>query len=192
MVNKIRTSYDRDRLLLALQPVDEAFRASESRWGVARLERLVNPTTLASYRRGWTAYRQAITDGDASAVEELGPKMIQALAFMDREATALGHQPLSVTAWEAATADGRILVVVRTQAEARALARSPDGRETLVYTMEEIARLIHTLDPVNAIKAAFPGGEAVSLSGVQMSEGRVADWATQDPLEDILHGASTQ
>ena len=190
-MNAIRTSYDRDRLVLALQPVDEAFRASESRWGVARLERLVNPTTLASYRRGWTAYRQAITDGDASAVEELGPKMIQALAFMDREATTLGHQPLSVTAWEAATADGRVLVVVRTQAEAHALARAPDGRETVVYSVEEIARLIHVLDPVNAIKANFPGAEAVSLSGVQMSEGRVADWARQDELEDIIHAGAT-
>ena len=49
--------------------------------GGANLERLVSPATLASYRRGWTAYRQAITDGDASAVEDLGPKMIQALAF---------------------------------------------------------------------------------------------------------------
>ena len=190
MVNKIRTSYDRDRLLLALQPVDEAFRASESRWGVARLERLVNPTTLASYRRGWTAYRQAITDGDAGAVEEVGPKMIQALAFMAKEAEALGHHPLAVDAWEAATADGRILVVVRTQAEAHALARAPDGRERLIYAMEEIARLIHILDPVNAIKASFPGAEAVSLSGVQMSEGRVADWARQDELEDILHAGS--
>ena len=117
--------------------------------------------------------------------------MIQALAFMAREAEALGHQPMSVDAWEAATADGRILVVVRTQAEAHALARAPDGRERLIYAMEEIARLIHVLDPVNAIKASFPGAEVVSLSGVQMSEGRVADWARQDELEDILHGAST-
>ena len=190
-MSAIRTSYDRDRLIVALQPVDEAFRASEAKWGVARLERLVSPSTLASYRRGWTAYRAAITDGDASAVEELGPKMIQALAFMDREATARGHQPLSVTAWEAPTADGRVLVVVRTQAEAHALARAPDGRERLVYSIEEIARLLPALDAINIVKANFPGAEAVSLSGVQMSEGRVSDWATQDPLEDILHGAST-
>ena len=190
-MNKIRTSFDRDRLVLALQPVDEAFRQSEARWGVARLERLVSPATLASYRRGWTAYRQAITDGDASAVEELGPKMIKALAFMAKEAEALGHQPLSVDAWEAATADGRILVIVRTQAEAHALARAPDGRGTVVYTMDEIARLLPALDAVNIVKANFPGAEAVSLSGVQMSEGRVSDWATQDPLEDVLHAGAT-
>ena len=191
MTNRIRTSYDRDRLVLALQPVDEAFRQSEAKYGVARLERLVSPATLASYRRGWTAYRQAITDGDATLAEEVGPKMIAALAFMDREATALGHQPLSVTAWEAPTADGRVLVVVRTQAEAHALARAPDGRETVVYSIEEIARLLPALDAVNIVKANFPGAEAVSLSGVQMSEGRVADWARQDELEEIIHAGAT-
>ena len=191
MANRIRTSYDRDRLVLALVGPDEAFRQSEAKWGVARLERLVSPATLASYRRGWTAYRQAITDGDATQAEQIGPLMIRALQVMDREATALGHQPLSVTAWEAPTADGRVLVVVRTQAEAHALARAPDGRETVVYTMEEIARLLPALDAVNIVKANFPGAEAVSLSGVQMSEGRVSDWATQDPLEDVLHAGAT-
>ena len=66
-MNKIRTSYDRDRLIVALQPVDEAFPSigGQIRGGASLLAGAwSSPATLASYRRGWTAYRAAITDGD--------------------------------------------------------------------------------------------------------------------------------
>jgi hypothetical protein len=105
-------------------PVDEAFWASEQRWGVGRLERLVFPATLAAYQRGWSAYRLALEEGDASALEAIGPKMIQALAVMDTEATQAGHKPLDVSTWETALPDGRVLVVVRTGAEASAVIRA--------------------------------------------------------------------
>jgi hypothetical protein len=181
--------HDTDRLVAALSPADQAFRDSEARWGVARLERLVSPATLLSYRKGWTLYRAAIDEGDAAAVERLAPKMVAALRAMDAEATAAGHAPLSVERWETPLADGRVLVLVRTQAEAHAIAREPkDGRETVVWTLAEVGRMVARLDGVNEIKLAFPGAEAVRVSGVQMSENQVADWANDDPLYEILHG----
>ena len=183
-----------DRIALALSAPDEAFRKSEAKWGVARLERLVSPTTLASYRRGWVAYRKAIDDGDADAVEQIAPKMIQALQFMSAEAEAAGHQPLSVTRWEASLDDGRVLVVVRTLAEAHAIARDKsDDRRLSVYTLAEIARLLPTLEITHAVKTEFPGSEVIRVgkqpvvSGVQTTEGQLSDWATAEPLHDLLH-----
>src|SRR4051812_30749899 len=123
-MRKLRTQEDSDRFRAALIPVDEAFWASEQKWGVGRLERIISPSTLAAYQRGWSAYRQALEDGDASALEAVGPKMIQALAVMDAEATAAGHKPLAPDTWEAALPDGRVLVVVRTNAEASAVLRA--------------------------------------------------------------------
>lgn len=193
----IRTPSDRDRMTAALAPIDQAFMSSEARWGVGRLEMLVSTTTLASYRRGWVAYRQAITDGDATALESIAPKMLAALAFMDREATAAGHQPLAVERWEAALEDGSVLVVVRTMAEAHAIARDKsDGRSLVVWSMAELARMLPTLEITHAAKEAFPGAEVVRVggeraaSGVQMAEGQVADWARDEPLYDVLHGAA--
>ena len=55
---KLRTADDNDRFRAALIPVDEAMWASEQRYGVGRLERLVSPATLAAYQRGWSAYRR--------------------------------------------------------------------------------------------------------------------------------------
>jgi hypothetical protein len=186
-------NFGHDRMKAALAPIDEAFRASEAKWGVGRLERIVSTNTIASYRRGWVAYRAAIEAGDAATVETLAPKMIAALAFMDREATAAGHSSISISEWETILSTGTVLAIVRTGAEAHALAK--DTRSRLVYTLEEIGRIVEHYEMTNAIKLAFPGatvtkapndGEKV-VSGVQMSEGEVADWATSEPLDELLH-----
>jgi hypothetical protein len=121
---KLRTPEDNDRFRRALVQVDQAFWASEQRWGVGRLERIISPSTLAAYQRGWAAYRQALEEGDADALEQIGPKMIAALAFMDAEATQAGHKPLAPDTWETALPDGRVLVIVRTAAEAVAVSRA--------------------------------------------------------------------
>ena len=189
----ITTANDMDRWLLATREADEAFRAMEAKWGVARLERLVSRGTLENYRRGWLAYREALA-GDIDALERIAPKMVQALGYMDAEATAAGHQPLSVDRWEAATNDGRVLVLVRTQAEAHAIAREPRGDgepERIVWTLDECARVLPTYNAVDAIKAAFPGAEVARVSGVQSREGAVHDWVTNDLLFDVLGSEAT-
>jgi hypothetical protein len=124
-VNKIRTPEDDRRFRLALVPIDQAFHASEQRWGVGRLERLVSPGTLAAFARGWDAYRTALNDSDGPAIEAIGPKMVLALSLMDREATTAGHQPLDPSCWEMPLGDdGTVLVLVRTQAEQAAVIRA--------------------------------------------------------------------
>lgn len=194
-MNKIHSPTDNERLIAALAPIDQAFFESEQRYGVGRLERLVSAATLASYRRGWFAYRAAIEIGDAPAVELIGPKMIAALKFMAAEADAAGHKPLTVHAWEAPLDDGAVLVLVRTQAEAHAIARDrSDSRAKVVWTLAELARVLPRLQMTHTIKDAFPGAAVVHVggdavkSGVQLSEGAVHDWATSDPLAPRLHG----
>ena len=165
-INKLRTAEDHDRFRLSLVPIDAAMFTSEQKWGVGRLERIVSPSTLAAYKRGWDAYRVALETGDAQAVEAIAPKMIAALAYMDAEATKAGHQPLAPDVWETPLADGTVLVICRTGAEASAVLRasqgqdgasyettlppdlaitvrnSHEGRALTVWTMAEVARLI--------------------------------------------------
>jgi hypothetical protein len=180
---------------MALVPVDEAMWASETKWGVGRLERLVSPATLASYRRGWDLYRAVIEASDAAAVEAVGPRMVQALAVMDREASAAGHKPLAPDTWEHALGNGVTLVVVRTGAEASAVLRAsngqqasyettipPDlavtvrdqheGRALVVVTMAEIARLLRAQE-TGLWGTVWEGTPAES--GRVMEEGAAAD-----------------
>ena len=181
-----------DRFRMALVPVDQAMWASEQKWGVGRLERLVSSSTLAAYRRGWDLYRTALEASDAAAVETVGPKMIAALVVMDAEATAAGHKPLASDTWEAAMGNGVTLVVVRTGAEASAVLRAsrasregagsyettlpPDlaitvrdqheGRALVVVTMAEIVRLL---------RAQETGLWGTKWEGTPAESGRVMD-----------------
>jgi hypothetical protein len=186
--------YDTERFRLSLVPVDQAFWASEQRWGVGRLERLVSAPTLAAYRRGWTRYRAAIESSDGAEVEIVGPMMIAALAFMDKEATEAGHAHLAPDTWEAPLGDGRTLVVVRSNAEASAVLRGakggswettipPDlavtvrsqheGRALVVITMAEIVGLLKQAE--NNVGTTWEGDAAPS--GRVMGEGAAADLA---------------
>ena len=198
---------------MALVPVDQAFHASEQKYGVGRLERLVSPSTLASYKRGWDAYRAAIEAGDGEAAEAIGPKMIAALAFMDAEATKAGHQPLAPDVWETPLADGTVLVICRTGAEASAVLRasqgrdgasyettlppdlaitvrnSHEGRALTVWTMAEVARLIERHGSIVAEGVKWDGTPAPS--GVQLEEGAAADIVRSGyPLDQPLAGAA--
>jgi hypothetical protein len=199
-----RTPWSHDAIMAALTPVDQRFRDVELYWGVGRLERLVGAATLQSYKRGWEQWRAAIESGDTYAVQSLGPKMIHALDFMDREAKAAGHKPLCADTWETMLPDGRVLCIVRTNAEAHRLARAdklgedgtlpPDiasaihhqrqGRELVIWTIGELARVLPTLDVVNEIKRTWPG--AVITSGPHTGESDANDWATGDPLRAAL------
>ena len=193
-----------DAVRAAIIPVDEAIRQSEVKWGVGRLERLVSPTTLESYHRGWTRWRAATESGDIAAVREVGPKMIAAISYMGREAEAAGASPLSVVTWEALMPDGRILIIVKTTAEASEVGRvaglgrdadlPPDlarvvqlqqaGRELVIYSIGEIARVLQSLELVNCIKTTWPG--AIVTRGAITGENDASDWATSDPIRQII------
>jgi hypothetical protein len=182
----LQSADDNDRFRRALIPVDEAFWESEQRYGVGRLERIVSPATLAAYQRGWSAYRLALEEGDAAAVEQIGPKMIQALAVMDAEATAAGHKPLDVSTWETALPDGRVLVVVRTVAEASAVIRA----EKAVKAVSAAPRLGMTVvsDPVApeppSTETTLPPDIAVTVR--QQHEGRALTVLTMAEVARLL------
>ncbi len=195
-MNKIRSPEDYDRFKLALVPIDAAMWDSEQKWGVGRLERLISTNTLTAYKRGWDQYRTALESSDGEALEQIGPKMIAALAFMDAEATAAGHQPLAPDTWETALPDGRVLVVCRTSAEASAVLRASKGQETVSYettlppdlavtvrnqhegraltviTMAEVARLLIMAE---GKVAGIEWEGTATYSGRQGEEGMAAD-----------------
>lgn len=195
-----------DQMFAHVAPVDAAFVASERKWGVGRLETLVSPATLLAYRRGWIQWREALQTGDHQAAGIIGPKMIGALAFMEAEATAAGHPPLAVETWEARIDDGRVLVIVHTTAEASAIAQAarlgddgtlpPDiasavrhqqeGRELVVWTMAELARVLPTLGLVDEIKRTWPGAVVQKVTTTQ--EGDAADWARREPVRGAIEG----
>lgn len=180
------TPTDHDRIQVAIVPTDAVARAAELRWGVARLESLVSAGTLTNWREGWRRYATAIAHGDAAAVERLAPKIAQAIRAMEAEAEARGHARIDPgDHWEAPLADGRVLVVCRTFAEASALQHDQGAaRERVVWTMEELANVLPTLEVTYQAKVHFPGARVRST--VQRSEGYAHDWAVDSEFA-FLH-----
>lgn len=169
-----------------LVPVDRAFRDMEAKWGTGRLETLVSPATLLSFKKGFGLYSQAITDSDVAAVRRLAPKIIQALQAMDAEATTAGHASLDPQVWEVLLPGGRVLAIGRTDADAMAAARQREGRDMVTCSLAEIGRLWEAFEELNAIKREFPGAKVTRLA--RRDEGFAADFARTDPLTEYLHG----
>ena len=186
-MSKSLTAERYDRLRAALVPIDTAFWESEQKWGVGRLERIISQSTLEAYRRGWDAYRVALDDCDPDAVQEIGPKMIAALAFMDGEASAAGHKPLAPETWETRLADGTVLVVVRTEAEQAAVLRASNASQFTGAPNGNVAAAGHIA--AGAIDDALPVDVAVTIR--QQHEGRRLDVWTLAQLARLVekHGS---
>ena len=178
---------EHDRIMASVLSVDEAARAAERRWGVGRLLRLVSPATLLRFRTAHSLWAAAYShDRDAAATERTSAMMIRAWHALDAEASAAGHAPLAPTQWEGRTEDGRVLVIVRTAEEGLALASAPDDRARVVWTVDELARCVALFEQISDVKRCFPGATVTAVS--PRDAGFAADWATADPLTDLLHG----
>lgn len=182
----IRTPQELDAVQAAIVPVDRVAREMEMKWGVGRLPELVSADTLAAMRRGFDAWDKAIQNGDVAGVRDISSKMVVAWQVMDAEATNAGHRPLDPVVWETPLPDGSVLAIVRTTAEAHAVAKQRDGRETICYTMEELARLLPEFRKLQEAKLIFPGATVERVT--KHDSGFAQSFMTSDPLHDLLHG----
>jgi hypothetical protein len=112
----------------------------EMRWGIGRLELLVTDEQRARFRRQREKLNIAIIARDADAVARHAAAMGRAYSILDAEAIAAGHTPLNPNVWEVQLSDGRVVALVKTNAEASLAARQ-EGYAA-VWTLREIAKLI--------------------------------------------------
>jgi len=85
---------------------------------------------------------------------------------------------------EARLPDGRVLRVVSTPAEAHAVARETRG--VVVWSMEEIARVLFQFEMVNDAKVVFPGAKVEQARVDPESTKPKVDWSRGDELPDAL------
>lgn len=178
-----KTPDEQDLITASLVGLDAVSVEMERRWGVGRLVTLCRDNARLSFRKGWTAWQEAIARGDAQTAQGIVEGIKRCWAIMDAQAVADGHQPLSPEVWEARLDDGRVLAIARTNAEAIAVQR--EGRATIAYSLAEIARLLPKLEMMDAVKTEFHGATVEQV--IQKTEGFAESWATTDPLHDMLY-----
>jgi hypothetical protein len=162
-----------------LDGVDETIAASERRWGVDRLRLLVPDDLRARWDRQWQSWCRAVEANDLGGIQKHGAAVRRAVAALEAAATAAGGEPLAPTVWETVY-EGRVVAVVKTSAEAYAVAIQ--GRGVEVWTLDELVRVaLPRTEIVAAAKQTFAGAEVVAYKSPP------TDWANGgDPLPDFL------
>jgi DNA-binding CsgD family transcriptional regulator len=133
---------------------DQTAAEMEAKWGADRLRLLVSPELREKFDRQRYLLNQAIWHGELEAVRTETGRMVKAWLALDREAAAAGKQPLDPLVWEVALADGRVAAIVPDGDRAGRV--NADGREVVVYTLDEI------------------GATAFGLSRYRRGQGRVS------------------
>ena len=155
------------RMQDALHRYDDVVSEVEGRWGVDRLVWLVGGDLRDRFEQQMDKLNVAIDKCDPSIEHEV-EVTLRGVAALEAAAIAAGAKPLSGDYIEGRMPDGRVIAITATGYEAGKVKR--DNREMVVYSVDEIGRIIEGLNKeapvVDAIKNAFAGAEVVSVKPV--------------------------
>ena len=155
------------RMQDALHRYDDVVSEVEGRWGVDRLVWLVGGDLRDRFEQQMDKLNAAIDKCDPSIEHEV-EVTLRGVAALEQAAIAAGAKPLSGDYIEGRMPDGRVIAITATGYEAGKVKR--DNREMVVYSVDEVGRIIEGLNKeapvVDAIKNAFAGAEVVSVKPV--------------------------
>ncbi len=155
------------RMQDALHRYDDVVSEVEGRWGVDRLVWLVGGDLRDRFEQQMDRLNVAVDKCDPSIEHEV-EVTLRGVAALEAAAIAAGAKPLSGDYIEGRMPDGRVIAITATAYEAGKVKR--DNREMVVYSADEIGRIIEGLNKeapvVDAIKNAFAGAEVESVKPV--------------------------
>jgi hypothetical protein len=132
-------------------------------WGVGRLRMLVDETLREKFDRQKYLMAQARWEGTLEDVKREGARMVKAYQALDKAAKDAGAKPCAPEVWEVGIEQGifkGVVVAIVKNHEDVAKVQA-DGRHTIVYTLEEIGRLISFDNFSMTVKQVFEGGEVM-------------------------------
>jgi hypothetical protein len=126
-----------------INKLDEVAITYTARWGISRLERLVNPALQAKWEQQLAKLDDAIQRRDLAQVRDLADGTIRGYRALEVAAVAEGHKPNPVDQWDVRSPDtGRCYRICKTVTDARAAGDHGTG----TYSLDEIARILDKLD----------------------------------------------
>ena len=152
----------------ALDEADNLFLEMDRKWGVGRLRLIVDGVRREKFDRQRFLLSQARWTGELEDVKRESKRMVQALTFLDKAATDAGKQPIDPSVWEIGIEQGvfrGVVVAIVKESEAIAKVRA-DGRYTLVYTLDEIGKMIGADAFSLSVKETFPGSEVIAAKQI--------------------------
>lgn len=146
-----------DAIHHAILPLDRVATEMESYWGCDRLPSLVDPSTALRFGSAKAKLDAAITANDAVAVAARAAILIKGWRAMDAEAKKAGHEELSPDIWTHTTDDGFRMAVARSNPDAiKAIRTDPKMEGTPVFSLDEVARIVQSMETVTSAKKVWP------------------------------------
>lgn len=157
-----------DAIQAVIDGVDELVSRMERKWGVGRLELLVDDELREKFRRQFRRYNDAIHEHDVHKVRQAGAGIRRGWEALDCAAEAAGAKQLDPSIWEIRMSDGRIAAFCQNNTDAYAATWT--GRYIDVWTVEEIARLIEKFPEIVLAKKTFPGVTVTNVKSKRIAE----------------------
>jgi hypothetical protein len=125
----------------ALDGVDHLAATMERKWGAGRLRLLVTAEWREKFDRQRYKLRRAIEQGPLPELQNEAARMEAAWTHLDYLATYHEAPVLAPLVWEIALPDGTVAALCYDHADAAAV--DTDGRTVVVYSLDELANIIH-------------------------------------------------
>lgn len=157
-----------------LDKLDTKAAEVESRWGVARLERLVSFEMAQKWSRQMGRLQKAISENDVFTLPEIVSGTIRGYDALEADAIAQGNKPHDAPfAWTVGLPSGRTLAIVRSPKDASLMNDlKRDHGDVVVWTIDEVANIIereYTL--VNQDSVKNPTAPAKPLEPFDFTKG---------------------
>ncbi len=162
---------------------DETATEMEAKWGCDRLRLLVGPELREKFDRQRYLFNQAVWHGELEDVRREAGRMVNAWQALDRAAVASGALPLSPLVWETPLEDGTVAAIVQDDSHAHAVVA--EGRAVVVYTLEEIGRLLSNYPAIAKAKTLWPGATVTAIRR-SVDDPLKAIHDTDEPLDDPI------
>lgn len=156
-----------DAIQAVIDGVDQVAQGMERKWGVGRLELLVEDDLREKFRRQQRRFNEAITEHEVHKVRQAGSAMRRGWEVLDAAATKAGAKELELSVWEIRMPDGRVAAFCRDNTEA--FAATWTGRYVDVWTVEEIARIIEKFPEIAIAKQVFPGATVTNVRSKRLA-----------------------
>jgi hypothetical protein len=167
--------------------VDTRAKEVNRRWGHNRLPYIVPLEWMEKFKRQKASWELAAFEctgsplpADMERMRVQGQAMIRAYDKLEQIATESGKGPVPPERWEFELKDGTLVILVRDRAEMAQV--DLHGRSAQVWSLDEIAEVIHNFPILSAAKDIFPAAEVLE---VEVATSRKVKDKLDDELSDI-------
>jgi len=150
-----------ENILRYLTRLDQVQIEYESRWGILKLPSLCSAAMQDKWNNQKAKLQHAVNENRLHDVVALVEGSIRAYDAMEKQAIANGHKMHDAEMWDFKhPEDGAVYRIVKNNYDAGIAI----GDGAKVYTLEEVARLLHKYDNLNAVKDAFPDATVMKVT----------------------------